>query len=53
MTEPGRLMAREIAEQPAVFERILAHGRADIGAVAADVAAAGIRFVVLGGSGHE
>jgi glucosamine--fructose-6-phosphate aminotransferase (isomerizing) len=51
MTGPGRLMAREIAEQPAMFDRILEQGRAHIGAVAADVAAAGIRFVVLAARG--
>jgi glucosamine--fructose-6-phosphate aminotransferase (isomerizing) len=50
-TEPGQLMAREIAEQPAVFERILSSGLADIRAVAADIAAAHVRFVVLAARG--
>ena len=44
-------MAREIAEQPAMFDRILEHGRADIARVAADIAAAGVRFVVLAARG--
>jgi glucosamine--fructose-6-phosphate aminotransferase (isomerizing) len=49
--DPGRLMAREIAEQPAMFDRILAHGRADIARVAGEVAAAGIKFVLLAARG--
>jgi len=50
-TEPGRLMAREIAEQPAMFDRILAQGRADIARVAGEIAAARIRFVLLAARG--
>jgi glucosamine--fructose-6-phosphate aminotransferase (isomerizing) len=49
--QPGRLMAREIAEQPAMFDRILAGGRADIARTAADISAAGIRFVLLAARG--
>jgi len=49
--EPGRLMAREIAEQPAMFDHILAGGRADIARIAADISAKGIRFVLLAARG--
>jgi glutamine---fructose-6-phosphate transaminase (isomerizing) len=49
--DPGRLMAREIAEQPAMFDRILANGRADIARIAGDISAAGIRFVLLAARG--
>ena len=40
MTGAGELMAREIADRLAVFDRILEHGRADISKVAAEVGAA-------------
>lgn len=51
MAEPGRLMASEIAEQPAVFDRLLSDGRADIAAVAKRVAERGPRFVLLAARG--
>jgi glucosamine--fructose-6-phosphate aminotransferase (isomerizing) len=50
-TEPGRLMGSEIAEQPAVFARILAEGSAAIRAVADEIAAASPRFVLLAARG--
>jgi glutamine---fructose-6-phosphate transaminase (isomerizing) len=49
--EPGSLMAREIAEQPAVFERILTDGLAGIKQVAAHISASEPRFVVLAARG--
>ncbi|GGP88171.1 SIS domain-containing protein [Streptomyces roseolilacinus] len=45
--EPGRIMAGEMAEQPAVLRRILERGAPDIRAVAQAVAARGPRFVLL------
>ncbi|MFC8501488.1 SIS domain-containing protein [Pedococcus sp. NPDC057267] len=49
---PGALMAAEIAEQPGVFERLLAGaGGADRGAVAARIRAAGPRFVLVAARG--
>ena len=45
-------MLGEIAEQPAMFARILAD-RTAIGEVAAAIAKAQPRFVLLSGSGHE
>jgi glucosamine--fructose-6-phosphate aminotransferase (isomerizing) len=50
-TEPGHHMALEIAEQPAVFERILAQGLAQIREVATAVSAARPRFVLLAARG--
>jgi glucosamine--fructose-6-phosphate aminotransferase (isomerizing) len=44
---PGRIMAREMAEQPAVLRRILDEGAPRIRQVAQDVAARGPRFVLL------
>jgi glutamine---fructose-6-phosphate transaminase (isomerizing) len=48
---PGELMAREIAEQPAVFDRILAQGLPQIRDVAAQIGAAEPRFVLLAARG--
>ncbi|MFJ8692260.1 SIS domain-containing protein [Streptomyces roseolilacinus] len=45
--EPGRIMAGEMAEQPAVLRRILERGAPDIRAVAQAVAAREPRFVLL------
>ncbi|CAL9427699.1 Glutamine--fructose-6-phosphate aminotransferase [isomerizing] [Streptomyces sp. enrichment culture] len=44
---PGRIMAREMAEQPAVLRRILAEGVPTIRRVAEEVAARSPRFVLL------
>lgn len=44
---PGRIMAREMAEQPAVLRRILDEGAPRIRQVAQDVAARKPRFVLL------
>ncbi|WP_228984305.1 SIS domain-containing protein [Streptomyces sp. DH12] len=49
--EPGRIMAGEMAEQPAVLRRILERGAPQIQAVARAVAARGPRFVLLTGRG--
>jgi len=46
-TEPGEIMAREIAEQPAVLERILTAGLPHIREAAAAVKAANPRFALL------
>src|SRR3954464_3582045 len=45
--EPGEIMAREIAEQPAVLERILTEGLPHVRKVAARVRAAHPRFALL------
>jgi glutamine---fructose-6-phosphate transaminase (isomerizing) len=47
----GYLMAREIAEQPAVFERILTEGLPAIARVATQISQASPRFVVLAARG--
>lgn len=47
MTAPGRLMAAEIAEQPAVWRRLLADGADPIAAAAARIADAAPRFVLF------
>jgi glucosamine--fructose-6-phosphate aminotransferase (isomerizing) len=47
MTAPGRLMAAEIAEQPAVWRRLLAEGADPIAAAAARIADAAPRFVLF------
>ncbi|MEV7183904.1 SIS domain-containing protein [Kitasatospora sp. NPDC093102] len=44
---PGRIMAAEMAEQPAVLQRILDEGAPQIREVAAQIAARGPRFVLL------
>ncbi|TXL90985.1 SIS domain-containing protein [Streptomyces sp. IB2014 016-6] len=44
---PGRLMAAEMAEQPAILRRILEEGAPRIRDVAARIAARGPRFVLL------
>lgn len=48
---PGALMAAEVAEQPAVFERILTESPTDVAAVAARIAAAPPRFVMVAARG--
>ncbi|MBA2944454.1 SIS domain-containing protein [Streptomyces himalayensis] len=45
--QPGRIMSREMAEQPAVLRRILESGAPKIRAVAEQVAAKKPRFVLL------
>lgn len=45
--ERGRVMAAEIAEQPAVLDRILTAGRRPIADVAAEIARRAPRFVLL------
>jgi glucosamine--fructose-6-phosphate aminotransferase (isomerizing) len=50
-TEPGALMAAEIAEQPAVLDRLLADGIAEIVDVAAQIRRYAPRFVVLAARG--
>ncbi|CAL9525137.1 Glutamine--fructose-6-phosphate aminotransferase [isomerizing] [Streptomyces sp. enrichment culture] len=44
---PGRIMAREMAEQPAVLRRILAEGAPAVRRVAGEIAARSPRFVLL------
>ncbi|MEU0742532.1 SIS domain-containing protein [Streptomyces sp. NPDC006134] len=44
---PGRIMAREMAEQPAVLRRILAEGAPAVRRVAEEIAARSPRFVLL------
>ncbi|MGQ5597297.1 SIS domain-containing protein [Streptomyces sp. ESR1.13] len=44
---PGQIMAREIAEQPAVLQRVLDEGAPHILGVARAIAARGPRFVLL------
>ena len=51
VSEPGRLMAKEIAEQPEVLARILDEGLPQIRQVAAQIKAAGPRFVVFAARG--
>lgn len=48
---PGALMAAEVAEQPAVFERILAESPTDVAAVAARIQAAPPRFILIAARG--
>jgi glucosamine--fructose-6-phosphate aminotransferase (isomerizing) len=48
---PGVLMSREIAEQPAVFERILNAGRPAVVDVARVIEAAHPRFVLFAARG--
>jgi glucosamine--fructose-6-phosphate aminotransferase (isomerizing) len=48
---PGSKMAAEIAEQPAILARLLAEGRAEIAAAAAEIARCGPRFVVVAARG--
>lgn len=50
-SEPGRLMAKEIAEQPEVLARILDSGVSGIRTAASDIAAAKPRFVLLAARG--
>jgi glutamine---fructose-6-phosphate transaminase (isomerizing) len=50
-SEPGRLMASEIAEQPEVLARLLESGRPEINRVAAAIKSAGSRFVVFAARG--
>ncbi|SFD35148.1 SIS domain-containing protein [Streptomyces aidingensis] len=45
--QAGRIMAREIAEQPAVLRRLLGEGMPRIRAVAEEIAARAPRFVLL------
>ena len=47
MTAPGRLMAAEIAEQPAVWRRLLAEGAEPIAAAVARIADAAPRFALF------
>ncbi|MFE9019707.1 SIS domain-containing protein [Streptomyces sp. NPDC007808] len=44
---PGRIMAREMAEQPAVLRRILSQGAPAVRKVAQEIAARAPRFVLL------
>lgn len=48
---PGRLMRAEMAEQPQVLRRLLDEGAAAIRETAAQIAALGPRFVLLGARG--
>ena len=50
-TRPGALMAAEIAEQPAVFERVLAEGAGDVRTVADRISQAAPRFVLMAARG--
>ncbi|MGW0815475.1 SIS domain-containing protein [Streptomyces viridiviolaceus] len=50
---PGRIMAREMAEQPAVLRRILEEGAASIRQVAREIAARAPRFVLLTARGSS
>jgi glucosamine--fructose-6-phosphate aminotransferase (isomerizing) len=50
-SEPGALMASEIAEQPAVLERLRVEGAAEISDVAAQIRRYAPRFVVLAARG--
>jgi glucosamine--fructose-6-phosphate aminotransferase (isomerizing) len=50
-TGPGALMAAEIAEQPAVLDRLLADGIAEIADVSAQIRRYAPRFVVLAARG--
>lgn len=45
--QPGRIMAGEMAEQPEVLRRVLAHGAPEIRRVAEAIAARSPRFVLL------
>lgn len=51
VTEPGALMAAEIAEQPTVLARLLTDGAAEIADVAAQIHQYAPRFVVLAARG--
>jgi glucosamine--fructose-6-phosphate aminotransferase (isomerizing) len=53
MTAAGRLMAAEIAEQPAVWRRLLAEGAEPIAAAAARIADAAPRFVLFAARGSS
>jgi glucosamine--fructose-6-phosphate aminotransferase (isomerizing) len=48
---PGELMAAEIAEQPAVFERLLTQGPGDVTEVARRIREAAPRFVLMAARG--
>lgn len=50
---PGRMMATEIAEQPAILRRILTEGAPRIRGVAREIAARGPRFVLLTARGSS
>jgi len=50
-TEPGALMAAEIAEQPAVLARLLADGRPEIAEASARIRRYAPRFVLLAARG--
>jgi glucosamine--fructose-6-phosphate aminotransferase (isomerizing) len=50
-TTPGALMAAEIAEQPAVFDRVVREGATDVARVASRIAAAAPRFVLIAARG--
>jgi len=52
MSEPGARMAAEIAEQPRVFDHVLA-GRAEVAAAAARIAARRPRFALLAARGSS
>jgi glucosamine--fructose-6-phosphate aminotransferase (isomerizing) len=49
--EPGSVMAAEIAEQPAVLERLVTQGSSEIAQVTAELARRSIRFVLLAARG--
>jgi glucosamine--fructose-6-phosphate aminotransferase (isomerizing) len=49
--QPGALMRAEIAEQPAILQRLLRDGAADIEAVAGEIARREPRFVLLAARG--
>jgi glutamine---fructose-6-phosphate transaminase (isomerizing) len=51
MTEPGKLMAAEIAEQPAVLARLLAHGGPEIARVRTVIERQRPRFVLIAARG--
>lgn len=48
---PGALMSAEIAEQPAVFDRILTQGAGDVSGVGARIREASPRFVMVAARG--
>ncbi|MFB8773375.1 SIS domain-containing protein [Streptomyces broussonetiae] len=50
---PGRIMAREMAEQPAVLRRLLDEGAGPVGRVAQEIAARRPRFVLLTARGSS
>ena len=51
--QPGRLMGREMAEQPAVLDRVLTEGATPIGRAALRIAARRPRFVLLSARGSS